>query len=129
MSFTYRIDAEQGLMFLTAEGEVTQAERVETMRAWMADPKFRPGLNTLFDVSQSTSTPSLNELKELIGLVARQSAAIGKIKLAIFASRAITFGVARQFATLADPGPLEVQVFGSRDDALAWLHKDTRKSE
>jgi hypothetical protein len=63
----------------------------------LRDPAFRPGLKTLCDFSATTSTPTMPELREIVRLVDRHAAKIGKKKLALIATRAVTFGVARQF--------------------------------
>jgi hypothetical protein len=64
------------------------------------------------------------ELQEIVALVERHAAAIGKKKLAVIATKPITFGVARQFQTLADTGPLDVGVFKDRRAALGWLRHE-----
>ena len=123
MPVTYQIDADAGMMFVVSVGESTQLERLETMQAWISDPTFRPGLHTLCDLSAATSTPTLEELRELVIFVKRNAAAIGKTKLAMVSAAPITFGVARQFQALSHSGPLRVQVFRDRGLALAWLRE------
>jgi hypothetical protein len=124
MPLTYRIDSDAGLLVVIGEGSITQAERIDTINGWLCDPAFRPGLNTLCDFSDTTSTPTMPELREIITLVDRNAAKIGKKKLAVIATRAVTFGVARQFQVLADSGPLSVSVFKDRRAALGWLHRE-----
>ena len=43
----------------------------------------------------------------------------------MIATQPITFGVARQFQTLTDSGPLNVSVFRDRRAALGWLHHES----
>jgi hypothetical protein len=43
------------------------------------------------------------------------------VKVAMIVSQPIAFGVARQFASLAEAAPLEVQLFRDRDSAMSWL--------
>ena len=124
MSFTYHIDSSAGILFIVGEGAITQAERLETMRAWLSDPAFRPGLHALCDFSAATSTPSLPELREIIAIINRNATLIGQTKLAVVTARDVTFGVAHQFQALAEAGPLNVQVFADREAALAWLRED-----
>jgi len=124
MSFTYHIDSSAGILFIVGEGEITQAERLDTMRAWLSDPAFRPGLHTLCDFSAATSTPSLPELREIIAIINRNATLIGQTKLAVVTAREVTLGVAHQFQTLAEASPLNVQIFTDREAALAWLRKD-----
>jgi hypothetical protein len=61
------------------------------------------------------------ELRELAGLVGRYTDYVGNARLAIVASKAITFVVAQEFASMAERIPLEVRVFSDREEALTWL--------
>jgi stage II sporulation SpoAA-like protein len=117
----YKIDSERGMLFIVAEGEITQAERLEAMQAWISDPEFRPGLQTLADLSESANVPTLAELEEIVAHMRRYAAAIGQKRIAIVTTRPVTFGVARQFGALAPGAFVTVQVFKDRDSALAWL--------
>ena len=121
MPLSFRIDSDAGMLTIVGEGFITQSERLEAMHAWLRDPGFRPGLKTLCDFSAATSTPTMHELREIVALIDEHAAAIGKKKLALVATKPVTFGVARQFQTLADFGPLDVEVFKDRRTALGWL--------
>ena len=121
MPLRYQIDRDAEMLLVVGEGTITQPERIAAMGAWLRDPDYRPGLNTLCDFSDASSTPTMAELQEIVALVDRHAAAIGKKKLAVIATKPITFGVARQFQTLADCGPLDVGVFRDRRAALGWL--------
>lgn len=121
MPMRYRIESERGMLFVEAEGETTQAERLEAMHAWVSDPAFRPGLHTLADFSESTNVPTLVELEEIVAFMRRYATTIGQIRIAVVAARAVSFGVARQFGALAPGGFVTVQVFKDRESALAWL--------
>jgi hypothetical protein len=124
MPLTYRIDTDAQMLLIVGEGAITQAERLEAVREWLRDPDFRPGLNTLCDLSAVSSAPTMAELQEIVSLVDRHSSTIGSKKLAVVAPRPVTFGVARQFQTLADDGPLDVGVFKDRRAALGWLRHE-----
>jgi hypothetical protein len=121
MPMHYQIDSERGMLFIAAEGEVSQPERFAAMQAWLSDPDFRPGLQTLADFSESTNVPTLQELEEIAAFIRGHANTIGEIKIAILTKRPVTFGVARQFGALAPGEFLTVQVFKDRDAALAWL--------
>jgi hypothetical protein len=121
MPMRYRIDSERGMLFVEVGGETTQTERLEAMQTWMNDPEFRPGLKTLADFSESTNVPTLAELEEVVAYMRRYAATIGQKRIGIVASRAVSFGVARQFGALAPDAFLTVQVFKDRESALAWL--------
>ena len=114
MPLSYRIDSDAGMLLIVGEGFITQPERIGAIQAWLRDPDFRPGLNTLCDFSEATSTPTMKELREIVSIIDEHAGAFGKKKL----------GVARQFQTLADFGPLDVEVFRDRRAALGWLRHE-----
>jgi hypothetical protein len=124
MPLSYCIDADAGMLLVVAEGTFSQSERIAAIRQWLSDSDFRPGLSTLCDFSAASSTPTMAELREIVSLVDRHAAAIGSKKLAVIATQPVTFGVARQFQTLADAGPLNVGVFRDRRAALGWLRRE-----
>jgi len=121
MPMYYKIDSDRGMLFVVAEGETSQAERLAAMQTWLNDPEFRPGLQTLADFSESANVPTLAELEEIVLYIKKFASAIGQKKIAIVTNRPVSFGVARQFGALAPGGFLTVQVFKDRDTALAWL--------
>src|SRR6476659_5841664 len=110
MPIFYQIDSEQGRLFIVAEGDISQAERLAAMQAWLSDPDFRPGLHTLADFSDATNVPSLSELEEIAAFIRPYAKRIGQIKIAIVTKSAVTFGVARQFSALAPGEFLTVRV-------------------
>jgi hypothetical protein len=61
----------------------------------------------------------------MVALIDRNAKRIGKKKLAVIATQPVTFGVARQFQTMTDSGPLNVSVFKDRRAALGWLHHES----
>jgi hypothetical protein len=121
MPIHYNIDAERGMLFIAAKGATTQSDRLAAMQAWLSDPAFRPGLQTLADFSEAEDVPTLPDLEEIVTHIRRHAMAIGQKKIAIVTTRPVTFGVARQFGALAPGGLLTVRVFTDREAALAWL--------
>src|SRR5437588_12194694 len=121
MPITYHIDSVARLLSVVAEGKLEQEERLNMIRTWISDPAYEPGLKTLYDVSACTSTPTLQELRQIIAFVQVNVATIGRKKLAVVTGAPILFGVARQFQALADSSPLEVRVFADRAGAQLWL--------
>ena len=126
MALTYRIDSDAGLLIVEGDAEpITQADRMAAIRAWMGDPAYRPGLDTLFDVSPCPTTPDLTQLQEIATFIDKRAASVGRKKLAIVAATPFVFGVARQFQALADAGPITVNVCTSRRQAMEWLRPAT----
>jgi len=121
MPFTYHINPDAGMLVVSAEGVITQPERLAAMRAWMSDKAFRPGLNTLCDFSGATTVPTIDELMQIVMFVEENARRIGRKKLAVVTPVPLAGAVARQFKMLSVPGPIRVRVFTNRHDAHAWL--------
>jgi hypothetical protein len=126
MPIGFYIYREFRLLFIRGHGVITQAERVETMLAWLRDPGYQDCTDALFDVTAAQSTPKLAELRQIIALLRQHMPSSGPRKLAIVTSRPITYAVARVFQDLMQPKdiPLQVRVFFDRELAWAWLRPD-----
>src|SRR5215470_6828381 len=126
MPITYHIDRAAGILFVFADGMITQAERIGAMRAWMSDEGYRPGLKTMCDFSAAITVPSSDELMQLVTFVEENATRIGHKKLAVVTAMPLGSAVARQFRALTAAGPLEVGVFSTRHEARAWLQQAER---
>src|SRR5262245_42598589 len=119
MRLHYHIYPELKIMVVRAEGVVTQPERVETMLAWLADPGYQACIGALCDFSEAESTPERHELLELVTMLDKHHPTSGPKRIAIVASKIITFGVARLFEDMVHfSTPLQVKVF--EDRGRAW---------
>jgi hypothetical protein len=123
MPIHYHIYADAGILVVRGEGVVTQPERAETMLAWLADPDYPACIDALCDFSEAESVPSDTDLHELVVMLEKYLPARGPKKVAIVASKIITFGVARVFEDMVRTAgvPLQVTVFVDREQAWAWL--------
>lgn len=123
MPMRYHIDPVVNMLFVVGTGIITQAERMETMLAWIHDPQFKPGLDTMCDFTAAESTPRLSDLRELVAAIGEHAPEIGHKKVAILAAKPITFGVARVFESMAEleEAPITVRVFFEREKLWDWL--------
>ena len=110
------------MLIIVPDDDTTQDERLSVMQAWLNDPRFGPGFQTLCDFSGATSTPTLPELVEIVDVIKQNANVIGRKRVAIVTSRPLIFGVARQFGALAPGSVLTVQIFKDRDTAFVWLN-------
>ncbi len=55
MSYTYRIYSEQQLVMINLSGDITGTTFIEAMLAFADDPKFRPGYDRIWDMTQITA--------------------------------------------------------------------------
>jgi hypothetical protein len=126
MPIGFQIYPDSGLLFIRGYGIIAQAERINTMLAWLRDPGYRQCTDAMFDVTAAETTPRLAELREIISILREYAPADGPRKLAIVTARPITYVVAQVFQNLIQPKdlPLQVKVFMDRELAWAWLRSD-----
>jgi len=123
MPVAYSILPEWRLLCIRGVGVVTQAERLQTMRGWLADPAYPQCADALCDFSDAESTPTMAELRELVGLMIQRLPGDGPKRLAMVMSKPITFAVAGEFKEFIEQAgvPLEVRIFADFQSAWKWL--------
>jgi hypothetical protein len=126
MSLGFHIYADLGLLYIRGQGVITQAERVRTMIVWLEDPAYERCTDAMIDLTATTSTPSIGELRELIAILRQHKPPGGPERLAMVVSRPITYAVASVFEKLllVRGFPLEVKVFIDPRRAWTWLRPD-----
>lgn len=120
MPFAYSILPELRLLCIRGVGVVTQPERLQTMRAWLADPAYPDCDDVLCDFSEAESTPTMAELRELVALMVQRVPARGPRRLAVVAPKAITYVVAGEFKGLAEQAAVHMAIKVFADFASAW---------
>ena len=107
MSLGYDIYEDIGLLYIRGQGEITQAEQMDAMLAWLREPQYEHCTDALFDLAGVKTTPKVSDLRELIAMLKQQMPARGPQRLAIVTSRPITFIIARcsSIWSIARPSP------------------------
>jgi SpoIIAA-like len=126
MPLGYDIYEDIGLLYIRGQGEVTQAQRIATMLAWLREPKYEDCSDALMDLAGVKTTPKVSELRELIAILKHRMPFRGPRRLAVVAAKPITFIVARVFEHLiwSQDLPFEVKVFMTLGRAWDWLRPD-----
>src|SRR5262249_49910775 len=126
MPIAYSILPSLRLLCIRGWGVVTQPERIETMREWLADPSYPTCDDAPCALSPGASSPTLAELRGLVELMTKRLPAQGPRKLAIVTSKPITFVVAGEFKEIVEQAavPLEVQVFADFQSGWKWLRPE-----
>jgi hypothetical protein len=126
MSLGFHIYTDLGLIFIRGQGTINQTEYVSTMIAWLRDPAYQQCVDALIDLTATTSTPTVGDLRELIAILKQHRPPRGPSRLAMVVSKPITYAVASVFETLVRVRglPLEVKVFIDPARAWTWLRPD-----
>ena len=118
MPIQYRIDPDREIVFMTAEGSLTDAD-LEKLRASMqSDPDFHPNLNQLGDF-RATDFSGLTATG--VRALAERISDSDQSQRAIIVSTDLAFGMSRMYQILTDENPAKVMVFKDMTEARAWL--------
>jgi hypothetical protein len=109
------------------EWDATRVRVVEdVLAAWdriEADPAVLPDSGLLIDNGESEFDVPGGDVTRLAEAVALRLPKIASV--AIFVSRAVHYGMARQFQAFAERGKAAIQVFRDIDAARRWLAERT----
>lgn len=117
----YAFDRENGLIRLKVRGSVTLAEIVTHTERVNRDPRFRPGLNTLVDVSDAIIGGGYTDARRFSAYVRSIEELRGACKWAVVAPGDLNSGLARMAGALLDGLQIQMCAFRGADEALAWL--------
>ena len=94
MPFSYDIDTVENLVRVELFGCLDDAEALEAIRMFLADPRFRAGMRILCDRS-APSVPSRGFPDKLMDVLANHADRLGAAKWAIVVHNVATFGMGR----------------------------------
>lgn len=121
MPIDYMIDAEAGMVTVTARGPVSQADDLGCFRALLADRDFTPGLKLLLDYRERESVASTDEARELVDEMGRLGKQFGDSRFALVVSSDLAYGMGRMVSSLAERSFPPVAVFRDLEAARSWL--------
>ena len=121
MPVRHEIQACAGLIAVHLSGHVTAAEIFAYFAELAADPALRPNLAVVADCREVTGMPTFAELGAVADAEPRTPPELRPTHAAVLVSTPWLFGIARQFASLAEPKGIRVMPFYDRDEADRWL--------
>lgn len=121
MPVRYEIDGCAGLIRAHLSGDVTVADLLRYYSFLAADPALRPNLTVLADCRDVTSVPTFAEMSVVATAEPRTSPGLGPTTAAVVVSSVWLFGIARQFAALAEPSGVRIVPFYDPQEAARWL--------
>src|SRR3954469_14145706 len=93
MPLGYDFYPEINLVFVRAQGVITQRERIRMMLACLRDPQYERCSEALFDTAGVRSPPRIGDLRKLIAMLKQQLPARGPRRFAVVTSTPISFAV------------------------------------
>src|SRR5512143_3750713 len=121
VSVRYEIDACAGVIRTRLSGAVTLADMFGYYSALASDSALRPNFSVLADCRDVTGVPTFAELSMVATAEPRIAREVRPTRAAVVVSSAWLFGIARQFAALAEPNGIRVVPFYNAGEAERWL--------
>jgi len=124
MSVEYTCDEERNILYTRFFGVVIDKDLTDQAEAVAADPRIKPGVRELVDLSgveDIQGSPSSLELN--IQIDSAHGEKLAGMRTAIVASTDLLFGFSRMYQALAElrRSPLTVEVFRTVEEAREWL--------
>jgi len=118
MPISWRIS--EGLVRITSIGEVPFEDWRAAVDAALSDPDYRPGMGVVHDWRGLQETPSAPEIRAR----GEYGAKLRAMRWALVVQSDAAYGMGRMSevlaAVLAEPPPIELRVFRSKVEAVAW---------
>lgn len=123
MPVVSRIDKTHNTIIRTVTGGLTVSDIAHAFSESLSDPDFRKDMHVVWDLSEAdVSQISSKQLVEAVEYIGAHTGSRGAdYKIAIVASKDINFAVSRMFEGYGSSLPVSINVFRSREDALAWI--------
>ena len=128
MAITFTIDVARRLVLLRAESFSDQDEWFARFDEAVADPRFEPGFDFLYDRTTGPEIPDTELVRSWVLRHARRINGIGGGRLAVIVSEPAIYGMLRMASVFAESEGVRVGGFWSEAEALAWLSRDSGTS-
>ncbi len=121
MPFTYSISRERSLVTVRMTGRMDMNDALSAIETFTADRQFHVRDSIYFDVRQTDYLPRYGEVSTFYHVYrdTYRQKILGRV--AIVVSSKLQYGIARMSSTIFAAINLNMEVFLSPEEALAWL--------
>ncbi len=121
MDFT--VEYIDGIFICAASGVAGEGDAARVMDAMLSHPEWKPGTPRCYDVSGLDSDSlTVKEMRRIASFASIHKKELGGGKIAMVASRNLEYGFSRMLSVLVTQfGKSDLEVFRTREEALAWL--------
>jgi hypothetical protein len=122
MPVAIQIEPENKLVTFQCSGTVGSDDVRGAFQGMIADPRFSPGINALWDLRNASIGVRMQEIPGLLDMVTSRQGDRGRnYRVAILVAGSPDFGLSTLFEMSAHSMPFAVRVFRSRTEATRWL--------
>jgi hypothetical protein len=122
MSLTYAIDPKRCRVLVKVTAKPTLEEFIALHESFLADPRFEPGMDILWDRRAYNDAPDTDYIRAVIAYWKANQARLGGGYVATVVPEGVpaAYGMARMAETLGRPEG-ELRAFNDVDEAIRWL--------
>lgn len=125
MAIEFKIDSKQKLIIGEASGQLNHKDLLDIIDTLVKHPDYEPNYNEIWDLRK------VNDLKTFFGETRQRvenEKVLRKLKKpnrdALVVANQVHYGIARQYALLAQSIPLDVGIFYDFKEAMKWVCED-----
>lgn len=112
---------------ITLSGQYSIEDGKQVYQAILKDPRFREGMNLLFDANQSAANPGLDEIRDRVAFL---KSVVGHTsgRIAVVVSDTLRYGLVRMISIYGEMEGLNIQAFKELEKAQLWLESESEQS-
>jgi len=124
MTISSKIDPEHNIIIRTASGELSADDIRNAFNATLEHTDFRKEMNVIWDLEHADlSKIAADDLIKIVELISKASNQRGSdYKIAIVASKDLTFGLSRMFEGYGVELPTSIMVYRDLESAYHWIN-------
>lgn len=129
MPCSYLIDTDGAFAELSAYGKVTKDEVIQRFIRMLNDPDWAPGCRVISDYTGADLRAVVpSDLDELLEVAIQMRSKFALSKFAIVVTAALHIALFRMWNLKGGENIMEMQCFGTRDEAYDWLNQTEIKA-
>ena len=121
MDLQFNFNQRTRLVTINLHGESNLATATDAFDQLISHPEFRPGMNAIWDLRQTSVTVRPGDPSKFAAYVrSRRGARGSRYRLAVLAKTTEQWSMARIFELVAATLPFEYRIFGDESAARQW---------
>jgi hypothetical protein len=123
MSYEYRIDKNERIVYSTLSGELDVDEIIAGLTEALADTDFEPGMSGITDLRSLKWESDQEDLRRLARFMIEHKDRIGRSRSAVVVGGERAYGMTRMFEVFSEQSSLDIGVFRDVKQARSWVLK------
>ncbi|MDQ3920267.1 MAG: hypothetical protein M3348_17525 [Acidobacteriota bacterium] len=121
MAVNYRIEPDEGIVYLMTTGDSSFAEWRDAMLSALSDPQYRRGMGFLSDRRGETDVPDPEFARAAAQFLMQHEAEMAGCRWAAVSNQPPVYGTQRMFTILSEATGVTAATFMDFEQARRWL--------